>query len=70
MKGNEGYLPIPIMAHPPDTTSDISLDTWLSTVAARRPEKGIKLDFKSLEVLEPSLVLLKKYSSKVSIKLE
>lgn len=64
--GSENYPQIPIMAHPPDTTSDISLDTWLNTVAAKRADKGLKLDFKSLEVLEPSLIVLEKHSSKLN----
>lgn len=34
----------PIMAHPPDTDSDITLKEWLEGVKAH--DKGIKLDFK------------------------
>uniref|UniRef100_A0A3B4XM96 Family with sequence similarity 151 member B n=1 Tax=Seriola lalandi dorsalis TaxID=1841481 RepID=A0A3B4XM96_SERLL len=36
----------PVMAHPPDTDSDITLKEWLEAVKAH--DKGIKLDFKSL----------------------
>lgn len=46
----------PIMAHPPDTDSDISLREWLQEVKAHN--KGIKLDFKSLEAVSPSMQLL------------
>ncbi|KAM6930839.1 protein FAM151B [Xenentodon cancila] len=46
----------PIMAHPPDTDSDITLREWLEGVKAH--DMGIKLDFKSLEAVSPSLVLL------------
>ncbi|XP_070690380.1 protein FAM151B [Pempheris klunzingeri] len=46
----------PIMAHPPDTDSDITLKEWLEGVKAHN--KGIKLDFKSLEAVSPSVVLL------------
>ncbi|XP_004073000.1 protein FAM151B-like isoform X1 [Oryzias latipes] len=46
----------PVMAHPPDTDSDITLSEWLHGVREHR--KGIKLDFKSLEAVAPSLVLL------------
>ncbi|XP_015244376.1 PREDICTED: protein FAM151B-like [Cyprinodon variegatus] len=46
----------PIMAHPPDTDSDITLKDWLDEV--KTSNKGIKLDFKSLEAVSPSLVLL------------
>lgn len=34
----------PIMAHPPDTDSDITLREWLEGVKTHN--KGIKLDFK------------------------
>ncbi|XP_028313526.1 protein FAM151B isoform X2 [Gouania willdenowi] len=47
----------PIMAHPPDTDSDITLREWLESVKDH-DNKGIKLDFKSLEALSPSLLLL------------
>uniref|UniRef100_UPI0037E76E43 protein FAM151B isoform X1 n=2 Tax=Semicossyphus pulcher TaxID=241346 RepID=UPI0037E76E43 len=46
----------PIMAHPPDTDSDITLREWLEGV--KEHDRGIKLDFKSLEALSPSLRLL------------
>ncbi|XP_076587840.1 protein FAM151B [Chaetodon auriga] len=46
----------PIMAHPPDTDSDITLKEWLEGVKAQN--KGIKLDFKSLEAVSPSMALL------------
>ncbi|KAK2868223.1 hypothetical protein Q7C36_000094 [Tachysurus vachellii] len=48
---------IPIMAHPPDVYSDNTLEEWLDAVI--RSKKGIKLDFKSLQAVEPSLNLLK-----------
>ncbi|XP_022613177.1 protein FAM151B isoform X2 [Seriola dumerili] len=46
----------PVMAHPPDTDSDITLKEWLEAVKAY--DKGIKLDFKSLEAVSPSVALL------------
>ncbi|CAN9512751.1 unnamed protein product [Ophioblennius macclurei] len=46
----------PVMAHPPDTDSDVTLREFLQIVKPHG--KGIKLDFKSLEPLSPSLVLL------------
>ncbi|XP_029296440.1 protein FAM151B isoform X2 [Cottoperca gobio] len=46
----------PIMAHPPDTDSDITLKEWLEGV--KEYDKGIKLDFKSLEAVYLSVVLL------------
>jgi len=51
--GNE-----PIMAHPPANTSDLTLQQFLESVLAsteRGKKKGIKLDFKFLGVVEPSL---------------
>ncbi|NXG87037.1 F151B protein, partial [Stercorarius parasiticus] len=46
----------PIMAHPPETDSDNTLEEWLKEVV--NTNKGIKLDFKSLEAVRPSLELL------------
>uniref|UniRef100_W5MD04 Family with sequence similarity 151 member B n=1 Tax=Lepisosteus oculatus TaxID=7918 RepID=W5MD04_LEPOC len=48
----------PVMAHPPDTDSDITLRDWLNEVLAS--DKGIKLDFKSLPAVRPSLRLLER----------
>ncbi|XP_051554381.1 protein FAM151A [Myxocyprinus asiaticus] len=48
---------IPIMAHPPDIYSDNTLDEWLDAVLTSK--KGIKLDFKSIDAVEPSLDLLR-----------
>lgn len=46
----------PVMAHPPDTDSDITLKEWLEAVKTH--VKGIKLDFKSMEAVSPSVALL------------
>ncbi|NXY22184.1 F151B protein, partial [Atrichornis clamosus] len=46
----------PILAHPPDTDSDITLQEWLAQMV--NTNKGIKLDFKSLDAVGPSLELL------------
>ncbi|KAK2837051.1 hypothetical protein Q5P01_014263 [Channa striata] len=46
----------PIMAHPPDTNSDITLREWLEGVKTHHT--GIKLDFKSLDAVSPSVALL------------
>ncbi|NWR75465.1 F151B protein, partial [Centropus unirufus] len=46
----------PIMAHPPETDSDITLEEWLTEIIST--DKGIKLDFKSLEAVRPSMELL------------
>ncbi|XP_071519735.1 protein FAM151B isoform X2 [Panulirus ornatus] len=53
---------IPIMAHPPDTESDISLEMWIDEVIKANEEgkkKGAKLDFKDLSIVQESLELLK-----------
>ncbi|XP_056328893.1 protein FAM151A [Danio aesculapii] len=48
---------IPIMAHPPDIYSDNTLEEWLDAVL--KSKKGVKLDFKSISAVEPSLELLR-----------
>ncbi|KAM9262913.1 protein FAM151B [Morus bassanus] len=52
-KGGNG---VPIMAHPPETDSDNTLQEWLKEIV--NTNKGIKLDFKSLEAVRPSMELL------------
>ncbi|KAK5855572.1 hypothetical protein PBY51_007237 [Eleginops maclovinus] len=54
----------PIMAHPPDTESDITLKEWLEKV--KECKKGIKLDFKSLEAVLSSVVLLEEVLAQAS----
>nr|XP_048311865.1 protein FAM151B isoform X2 [Myodes glareolus] len=46
----------PIMAHPPETYSDNSLQEWLAEVI--KSNKGIKLDFKSLAAVRASMRFL------------
>ncbi|XP_003479523.2 protein FAM151B [Cavia porcellus] len=46
----------PVMAHPPDTHSDNTLQAWLAALVPS--SKGIKLDFKSLAAVEPAMTLL------------
>ncbi|XP_061907022.1 protein FAM151B isoform X3 [Entelurus aequoreus] len=55
----------PIMAHPPDTDSDITLKEWLERV--RLHNKGVKLDFKSLEAVSLSASMLQKVLSQVRV---
>ncbi|CAN9502972.1 unnamed protein product [Ophioblennius macclurei] len=54
--GTANQSQIPIMAHPPDIYSDNTLDHWLDAVLSS--DKGIKLDFKSLDSVGFSLDLL------------
>ncbi|KAM3843773.1 protein FAM151B isoform 1-T1 [Vipera latastei] len=46
----------PVMAHPPETNSDNTLKEWLNEI--KSTNKGMKLDFKSLEAVNPSMKLL------------
>uniref|UniRef100_A0A8D0G8H0 Family with sequence similarity 151 member B n=1 Tax=Sphenodon punctatus TaxID=8508 RepID=A0A8D0G8H0_SPHPU len=46
----------PIMVHPPEMDSDITLQEWLNEII--NTNKGIKLDFKSLAAVKPSMVFL------------
>lgn len=54
-----------IMAHPPLNTSDLSLEEFLDTILDSNTTKGIKLDFKDLEVVETSLIAIKSRASKI-----
>lgn len=51
----------PIMAHPPNTDSDLSLAEFLKETIGS--PKGIKLDIKSTAAIEPSLKILKEQTS-------
>uniref|UniRef100_A0A182K955 Menorin-like domain-containing protein n=1 Tax=Anopheles christyi TaxID=43041 RepID=A0A182K955_9DIPT len=59
-------LEIPIMAHPPATESDISLETFLQRILQFNREttdssklKGVKLDFKSIGAFERSIDIIR-----------
>uniref|UniRef100_A0ABM5G7Y5 Protein FAM151A n=1 Tax=Pogona vitticeps TaxID=103695 RepID=A0ABM5G7Y5_9SAUR len=56
----------PIMAHPPDIYSDNTLQEWLEAVL-RSSNKAIKLDFKNIKTVGPSLDILIKISSRLNI---
>ena len=63
-KLNNSGPDIPIMAHPPETTSDLCLDSFLLQINdynSKYPDekKGVKLDFKSIEVFEGAMETLK-----------
>ncbi|GAB6027015.1 hypothetical protein CHUAL_013746 [Chamberlinius hualienensis] len=61
----------PIMAHPPLNQSDINLNDWLDLVINYKGgyKKGIKLDFKFDEVLEPSFQILQSKQDKINFPL-
>lgn len=57
---------VPIMAHPPKMISDISLQSWIERVINAKTGKGVKLDFKSIEIVEPSLKILKDHETELT----
>lgn len=68
LKGGSGDL-IPVMAHPPNNTSDLSLDGFLTEVVTYTQKGhrcGIKLDFKTVEVLAPSLTTLQRHEHQIN----
>lgn len=52
----------PVMGHPPIDHSDISLESFLNQISAYNShttsKKGVKLDFKSIQVFDASMKLL------------
>lgn len=60
---------IPIMAHPPHKTSDLSLEQFLTTILESGKRKGIKLDFKDIDIVEPALVMLKRQENQITVPL-
>ncbi|XP_037975282.1 protein FAM151B isoform X2 [Plutella xylostella] len=67
LQGQDGP-PLPIMAHPPATSSDLSLAEFLSTVTQHNKGlkdkvKGVKLDFKTIEAFEKSQSVIAPYGS-------
>ena len=54
-----------IMAHPPSKSSDLSLEEFLDTILDYPTPKGIKLDFKNIEVVESALQIIKLRINKV-----
>ncbi|KAG7161241.1 protein FAM151B-like isoform X2 [Homarus americanus] len=63
---------IPIMAHPPSTESDLSLEMWIDKVIEANQDgkkKGAKLDFKDLTIVKESLELLKSRTEQINFPL-
>jgi hypothetical protein len=50
-----------IMAHPPITESDLTFEEWFDHIL--KTKKGAKLDFKSLEAVEPCLQYMKTFTN-------
>ncbi|XP_022646913.1 protein FAM151B-like isoform X1 [Varroa jacobsoni] len=55
LAGHSSDARVPIMAHPPDTTSDILFSEWIRLVKESRTSKGIKVDFKDFDAVESCL---------------
>jgi len=63
---------VPIMAHPPLTESDLTLQEFMNTVIAasnKGVKKGVKLDFKFIDIVEPSLNIVKQLEDKFNFPL-
>lgn len=70
LKDSSPSANIPIMSHPPKNESNLSLKEFLTTILAHNAKnstKGVKLDFKTIEVFNESLPLLKNLWRKVNI---
>lgn len=67
---NNNTIIIPVMAHPPNNVSDISLQMFLSQIDAHNKQnstkKGIKLDFKELDAFIKSTSIINLLSAQVS----
>ncbi len=57
--------PSPIMAHPPHKTSDLTFSEFLK--ALKSTSKGLKLDFKDINALQPCLNELEAQKDNVSL---
>ncbi|XP_057371654.1 protein FAM151B-like [Daphnia carinata] len=63
---SRGEIALPIMAHPPSKISDLSLTEFVDTVLHSKTSKGMKFDFKELEVVEPSLKMIKARANEIT----
>ncbi len=64
--GTSNQTDVPINAHPPATDSDITVQEWIKCIS-KHPNKGIKLDFKCIEALESTLLILQQSKSKIQV---
>ena len=49
---------LPVMSHPPSQSSDLSLEAFLDAIIGSQRPKGIKLDFKDMEVVESAFKII------------
>uniref|UniRef100_A0A8D8V2B3 Protein FAM151A n=1 Tax=Cacopsylla melanoneura TaxID=428564 RepID=A0A8D8V2B3_9HEMI len=61
------HVEIPVMGHPPDIESDLSLDQFIDKVIKSEVNKGIKLDFKSIEAFMKAQEVLRRYEGSVPV---
>ncbi|XP_002736844.2 protein FAM151A-like [Saccoglossus kowalevskii] len=59
----ENNTGIPIMAHPPDVYSDLTLEEWL--VQCTETDKGMKMDFKDINVVTDSMDIINFYEDRI-----
>jgi len=59
----ESKYPVVIMAHPPNLSSDLTLDSFLQKIIDSKSSKGVKLDFKSTKCVEPAFRIIAKHYS-------
>ncbi|KAL3869513.1 hypothetical protein ACJMK2_042184 [Sinanodonta woodiana] len=57
---------IPVMAHPPATDGEMTLEEWLNRVLLT-PRKGFKLDFQTMDSVEVSLQMLHDMKDKIKV---
>ncbi|VEN40183.1 unnamed protein product [Callosobruchus maculatus] len=65
IESNSSDKLIPIMAHPPNRESDLSLESFLEQITNQPKStirQGVKLDFKSLAALEMSIGIINYYN--------
>ena len=58
---------MPVMAHPPAKTSDLSFEEFLDIIIRSGKRKGVKIDFKDFEAVEPCLSHIRSRATEVSV---
>ncbi len=55
------------MAHPPDVDSDLTYEQWITSIMDA-PQRGMKLDFKNVDAVDPALAMLQGRMLKTIVK--
>lgn len=66
ISGDEDVTIRPIMAHPPLKQSDLTLEQFLDSVLSNETPKGLKLDFKDINAVEPAMRMIRDRRHQVS----